>query len=142
MPQRREIKKIAKSHRTWLDDLGVQETLKSKRMGQEAPGMAGVYGHIMPPWRQRLRAQLQELCEASLRERARLDEPAARGFWTACSRRTAPPGNDLAPVLPQKRTVRSRKARPLSGAGPSSWDFSGVSEGTRTPDTQDHNLVL
>ncbi len=64
-------------HRTWLDDLGVQETLKSERMGHEVPGMAGVYGHIMPQWRQRLRAQLQELWEASLRERGRLDERSA-----------------------------------------------------------------
>jgi integrase len=65
------------SHRTWLDDLGVQETLKSERMGHEIPGMAGVYGHIMPQWRQRLRVQLQELWEASLRGRARLDERSA-----------------------------------------------------------------
>ena len=27
-------------------------------------------------------------------------------------------------------------------AGPSDLRFSGVSEGIRTPDTQDHNLVL
>src|SRR5262249_19654748 len=26
-------------HRTWLDDLGVQETLKSERMGHEGPGI-------------------------------------------------------------------------------------------------------
>jgi len=32
-------------HQTWLDDLGVQEVLKSERMGHEIPGMAGVYGH-------------------------------------------------------------------------------------------------
>jgi hypothetical protein len=64
-------------HRTWLDDLGVQETLKSERMGHEIPGMAGVYSHIMPQWRQRLRGRLQELWEASLRERARLDGRSA-----------------------------------------------------------------
>jgi integrase len=64
-------------HRTWLDDLGVQEILKSERIGHEVPGMAGVYGHIMPQWRQRLRVQLQELWEASLRARARLDERSA-----------------------------------------------------------------
>ena len=64
-------------HRTWLDDLGVQEILKSERMGHEIPGMAGVYGHVMPQWRRRLRAQLQELWEVSLRERARLDERSA-----------------------------------------------------------------
>lgn len=64
-------------HRTWLDDLGVQEMLKSERMGHEMPGMAGVYGHIMPEWRERLRAQLQELWQASLHERARLDPRSA-----------------------------------------------------------------
>jgi hypothetical protein len=48
-------------------------------MGHDVPGMAGVYGHIMPRWRQRLRAQLQELWDASLTERARLDERSAVG---------------------------------------------------------------
>ena len=41
--------------------------------------MAGVYGHIMPRWRQRKRAQLQELWDASLTERARLDDRSAVG---------------------------------------------------------------
>jgi hypothetical protein len=34
--------------------------------------MAGVYGHVMLEWWDRLRTQLQELWEASLHERARL----------------------------------------------------------------------
>ena len=51
----------------------------SERMGHDVPGMAGVYGHIMPRWRQRLRAQLQELWDASLTARARLDDRSAVG---------------------------------------------------------------
>jgi hypothetical protein len=51
--------------------------LQAERMGHEVPGMAGVFGHIMPQWRQRLRAQLQELWEQTLQERARLDERSA-----------------------------------------------------------------
>ncbi len=54
--------------------------LKSERMGHEIPGMAGVYGHVMPEWRDRLRTQLQELWEASLRERARLSTHSAVGL--------------------------------------------------------------
>ena len=67
-------------HQTWLDDLGVPEVLKSERMGHEIPGMAGVYGHVMPEWRDRLRTQLQELWEASLHERARLSPHSAVGL--------------------------------------------------------------
>jgi len=67
-------------HQTWLDDLGVPEVLKSERMGHEIPRMAGVYGHVMPKWRDRLRTQLQELWEASLRERARLSLHSAVGL--------------------------------------------------------------
>ena len=54
--------------------------LKSERMGHEIPGMAGVYGHVMPEWRDRLRTQLQELWEASLHERARLSPHSAVGL--------------------------------------------------------------
>ena len=58
----------------------MQEVLKSERMGHEIPGMAGVYGHVMPGWRDRLRTQLQELWEASLHERARLSPHSAVGL--------------------------------------------------------------
>jgi hypothetical protein len=59
-------------HETWLDDLGVRYVLQSERMGHEVPGMRGVYSHITPGMREDLLAGLQELWEASLRERARI----------------------------------------------------------------------
>ena len=46
------------------------------------------------------------------------------------------------PVLLPNRTPQSLEARPLYVPGLLTCYFSGVSEGTRTPDTQDHNLVL
>ncbi len=59
-------------HETWLDDLGVRYVLQSERMGHEVPGMRGVYSHITPGMRGDLVTGLQELWEASLRERARI----------------------------------------------------------------------
>ena len=51
-------------------------------------------------------------------------------------------GQDRLPFCSQNRTPEGREARPILRVGPLMCDFSGVSEGTRTPDTQDHNLVL
>ena len=52
---------------------------------------------------------------------------------------TALPGRSLAPLNASRRCGSSL----LDGQKrPSSRAFDGVSEGTRTPDTQDHNLVL
>jgi hypothetical protein len=90
--------------RTWLDDLRVQETLKSERMGHDMPGMAGVYGHIMPEWRQRLRAQLQELWETSLRERAELDDGSAVSMLNDLLAPYRAGRTDLAQSAPQIRT--------------------------------------
>jgi hypothetical protein len=90
--------------RTWLDDLGVQETLKSERMGHDMPGMAGVYGHIMPEWRRRLRAQLQELWETSLRERAELDDGSAVSMLNGLLAPYRTARIDLAPIVAQNRT--------------------------------------
>jgi len=67
-------------HQTWLDDLGVREMLRSEQMGHEVPGMAGVYGDVMPEWRDRLRTQLQELWETSLHNRARLSPRSTVGL--------------------------------------------------------------
>jgi len=94
-------------HQTWLDDLGAQATLKSERMGHEIPGMAGVYGHIMPEWRDRLRTQLQGLWETSLHERAQLSPHSAVAL---VDRLLAPhrairaqPGPTLAPLTASRR---------------------------------------
>lgn len=46
-------------------------------MGQEVPGMRGVYSHITPRMRAQLRDNLQELWEASLHERAHLADCSA-----------------------------------------------------------------
>ncbi len=62
---------LRRGHETWLDDLGIRYVLQSERMGHEVPGMRGVYSHITPGMRENLVAGLQELWEASLRERAR-----------------------------------------------------------------------
>ena len=102
-------------HQTWLDDLGVQEVLKSERMGHEIPGMAGVYGHVMPGWRDRLRTQLQELWEASLHERARLSPHSAVGLMDRllASRRASPAqsGPTLAPPTAARRVRIENPAR-------------------------------
>jgi hypothetical protein len=100
-------------HQTWLDDLGVQEMLKSERMGHEIPGMAGVYGHVMPEWRARLRTQLQERWEASLHERARLSPHSAVGL---VDKLLAP---DRAPDVPSGPTLAPLRARsePPGGYG-------------------------
>src|SRR5215467_6829873 len=96
-------------HQTWLDDLGVQEMLKSERMGHEIPGMAGVYGHVMPEWRDRLRAQLQELWEASLRERARLSPRSAVGLVDRLLASHGAPRTQSGPTLAPP--TASRRAR-------------------------------
>jgi hypothetical protein len=41
-------------------------------MGHEVPGMRGVYGHVSPAMREKLKAVLQERWEDSLRQRAQI----------------------------------------------------------------------
>jgi hypothetical protein len=59
-------------HQTWLDDLGIRYVLQAERMGHEVPGMRGIYSHVTPDMRKELTAGLQELWQASLKDRARL----------------------------------------------------------------------
>ena len=87
--------------------------LKSERMGHEIPGMAGVYGHVMPEWRDRLRTQLQERWEASLRERARLSPHSAVGLVDRLLALHRVPPAQSGPTLAPLRA--SRRAR-LNGA--------------------------
>src|SRR5262249_56280110 len=97
-------------HQTWLDDLGVQEMLKSERMGHEVPGMAGVYGHVMPEWRDRLRTRLQELWETSLHDRTRLSPHSAVGLVDRLLASHGAPraqsGPTLAPLTAPRRAPR------------------------------------
>jgi integrase len=57
---------------TWMDEDGIPDVLKAERMGHEMPGMHGVYGHVSPTMRTKLKTALQVRWEASLRDRARL----------------------------------------------------------------------
>jgi integrase len=66
-------------HQTWLDELGIRYVLQSERMGHEVPGMRGVYSHVTPAMRADLRNGLQDLWEASLRQRARIAGRSAVG---------------------------------------------------------------
>ena len=81
--------------------------LRSEQMGHEVPGMAGVYGYVMPEWRDRLRTQLQELWETSLHNRARLSPRSAVGLVDRLlaphgAART-PSGPTLAPLTASQR---------------------------------------
>jgi hypothetical protein len=125
-------------HETWLVDLGVQETLKSGRMGHEVPGMAGVYGHIMPQRRDKLRRQLHEPGEAALRERARLSPTRPWPSRQATCSRPGPPDRHLAPLGASGGS--GSRVQTAKNAGQHA--LHGVSDGIRTHDTQDHNLVL
>ncbi|GIH66323.1 hypothetical protein Msi02_71400 [Microbispora siamensis] len=59
-------------HQVWMDDLDLSEALKVERMGHKIRDIRGVYKHVSPQAREALRAGLQELWKASLRERAAL----------------------------------------------------------------------
>jgi len=87
--------------------------LKSERMGHEIPGMAGLYGHVMPEWRDRLRTQLQELWEASLHERARLSPHSAVGL---VDKLLAPHGVPKVPFGPTLAPLRASRQARLKGA--------------------------
>jgi integrase len=48
------------SHRTWMDEDGVPEALKSNRLGHQLPGIRGVYSHVTDVMQSRLMLQLQQ----------------------------------------------------------------------------------
>ena len=130
-------------HQTCLDDIGIRYVPQSERMRHEVPGMRGVYNHITPGMREDLVAGLQQLWEASLQERARISARSPVRVLDALLAGSREPTNKIGSrVGSQNRTPERREARPSSGPGLLTCGFSGVSEGTRTPDTQDHNLVL
>jgi hypothetical protein len=55
-----------------MDEDGIPEVLKTERMGQEMPGMHGVYGHVSPAMREELKAALQARWDEALLQRAAL----------------------------------------------------------------------
>ncbi len=66
-------------HKTWMDEAGIADVLKSECLGHEEPGMRGVYGHVSPAMREELKDALQARWEDPLREHARLAErPSVR----------------------------------------------------------------
>src|SRR5262249_40874452 len=77
--------------------------------GHKVPGMAGAYSHVMPEWADRLRAQLQELWETSLHERARLSSPSAVGLVDKLLAPTGAPRTQSGPTLAPPPA--SRRAR-------------------------------
>lgn len=56
-------------HRTWMDEDGIPEVLKSDRMGHRVPGIRGVYSHISDRMRTELVEALQRRWEQALAER-------------------------------------------------------------------------
>jgi integrase len=48
------------THRTWMDEDGVAEPLKSQRLGHQLPGIRGVYAHVTEPMHPPLMAALQD----------------------------------------------------------------------------------
>jgi integrase len=48
------------THRTWMDEDGIAEALKSQRLGHQLPGIRGVYAHATEPMQTPLLAALQE----------------------------------------------------------------------------------
>ena len=48
------------THRTWMDEAGIAEALKSQRLGHQLPGIRGVYAHVTEPMHAPLRVALQD----------------------------------------------------------------------------------
>jgi integrase len=48
------------THRTWMDEDGIAEPLKSQRLGHQLPGIRGVYAHVTEPMHPPLLAALQD----------------------------------------------------------------------------------
>lgn len=59
-------------HRTWLDEDGLPEVIKSDRLGHRVPGIRGVYSHISDHMRTELVGALQRRWEQALLERFKL----------------------------------------------------------------------
>jgi integrase len=103
-------------HQTWMEEAGINDLLRSERMGHEVPGMRGVYGHVSPAMRAELTADLQERWEQSLRERMRLSPrsivPALDALLAAEANRAGQDHSHLAPRIGQEPGTRNREEFP------------------------------
>ena len=108
--------------------------------GSEPPWCPGErYGHVMPGWRDRLRTQLQELWDASLHDRARFSPHSAGGLMDRLlASRGAPPARSGPTLAPTHSLTAGADRESSPPRRPLAALSHGVSEGTRTPDTQDH----
>jgi integrase len=48
------------THRTWLDEDSLPESLKSQRLGHQIPGIRGVYAHVTEPMQTQMLERLQK----------------------------------------------------------------------------------
>ena len=48
------------THRTWMEEDGIAEPIKSQRLGHQPPGIRGVYAHVTEPMHPPLLAALQD----------------------------------------------------------------------------------
>jgi hypothetical protein len=98
------------AHSTWLGDLGTPVALRDDRMGHVSPenrGMRRTYTHVSEESRAKLCADLQELFEVSLAQRAWFSLQSPVPFVNALlapfregKREVIPPFSRLATVIP------------------------------------------
>ena len=61
------------SHATWLDNAGLSKVIQMDRRGHAMQGMDRVYMHVTPEMRQRLCDVLEELWQAAVAQRYKID---------------------------------------------------------------------
>lgn len=98
-------------HRTWMDEDGIPEVLKSDRMGHRVPGIRGVYSHVSGQMRTELIDALQRRWEQALAERFAFCPTSPVGVLDSLLQPYRERGNDVcsqksAPT--QLKTLRQR----------------------------------
>jgi len=93
-----------------MDEDGIPEVLKTERMGDEVPGMHGVYGHVSPAMRADLTDALQARWEELLSQRAQLNPrsivPVLDKLLANHRKATADTTSRLAPRIGHKKAGR------------------------------------
>lgn len=90
-------------HRTWLIEARVEEVLQHERFGHELAGMRGIYSHVSPQMRERLKQVLTQLWEKSLAERYAVSPsspvPVLDGLLKAHAKQEGKLCSQSAPIL-------------------------------------------